>query len=423
MIQCHAFHCHIRCCHLHITGCLFISYFRCDNGFTCRFRCHFAVIVHCRNICCIAFPCNRSVCCIIRFYCCSQGCFLSSNQFQAGLIQCHAFHCHIRFCYRYGTGCCFIPCFRCDDGFACTHCGNNTVVHCRKFRIAAAPCYSIVGSVLRFYGCFQCSCAAFFQRQFGFIQCYPCYRYCLGRIDCHFTCGCLGTVFCCYCDDGFACTHCGNNTVVHCRNFRIAAAPCYILISCITGFYLCFQCSCFSHFQCQFCFIQSNTLYRFADLYSDSHCTCGCLAAVRCCYCDGSLTSSPCCYSTILVYCGNSFVIAAPCHIFISCICRFYGCCQFFTAALNQYNFCFVQTHACHTHANLSTASLLLDITIAANCHIGICLQCIHSAVDCQRCIGCCYLHICYIGIHGHRFFCFYHNFFQSCGTASIFIF
>ena len=177
----------------------------------------------------------------------------------------------------------------------------------------------------------------------------------------------------------------------------------------------------FRKFQCTV--IQSYTLYGHTDVYSDIHCTCGCLAAVRCCYCDGSLTSSPCCYSTILVYCGNSFVIAAPCHIFISCICRFYGCCQFFTAALNQYNFCFVQTHACHTHANLSTASLLLDITIAANCHIGICLQCIHSAVDCQRCIGCCYLHICYIGIHGHRFFCFYHNFFQSCGTASVFIF
>ena len=167
----------------------------------------------------------------------------------------------------------------------------------------------------------------------------------------------------------------------------------------------------FRKFQCTV--IQSYTLYGHTDVYSDIHCTCGCLAAVRCCYCDDSLTSIPCCYSAILVYCGNSFVIAAPCHIFISCICRFYGCCQFFTAVLNQYNFCFVQTHACHTHANLSTASPLLDITIAANCHISICLQYIHSAVDCQRCIGCCYLHFFYIGANGNSICCFHSHFLQ----------
>ena len=52
-------------------------------------------------------------------------------------------------------------------------------------------------------------------------------------------------------------------------------------------------------------------------------------------------------------------------------------------------------------------------MTIAANCHIGIRLQSIHSTIDCQICIGCCYLHFFYIGANGNSICCFHSHFLQ----------
>ena len=267
MIQCHAFHCHIRCCHLHITGCLFISYFRCDNGFTCRFRCHFAVIVHCRNICCIAFPCNRSVCCIIRFYCCSQGCFLSSNQFQAGLIQCHAFHCHFRCCHLHITGYLFISYFRCDGGFTCRfRCHFAVIIYCCNGFVIAAPCYSFVCCIIRFYCCSQGCFLSSNQFQCRLVQFYTGYGNSCLSIHSHFTAYTLAINRCS--DSSCACRFCGHIAVaVYLYDFRFVAFPSYCLIGSVIGVYS--YCQFFSvvHIQCQISFIQCHTGYTNLHIF------------------------------------------------------------------------------------------------------------------------------------------------------------